>query len=66
MRRQNARTLILEIVEESDFSDTTYNSTYVSVVQILIAKRICNIFWLKSFDTKEKCLAKHGVYKKCV
>ena len=33
-------TLILEIVEESDFRDTTYwpNSSYVSDVQSLIAK----------------------------
>ena len=32
------RTLISEIVEESDFSDTAYNSEYVSDVQSLIAK----------------------------
>ena len=37
VRRQNALILILEIVE-NDFSDTTYNSAYVSDVQNLIAK----------------------------
>ena len=38
MRRQNALILISEIVEQSDFSDTAYNSTYVGDVQSLIAK----------------------------
>ena len=38
--RQNALTLIYisEIVQESDFSNTAYNSVYVSDVQSLIAK----------------------------
>ena len=49
MRRQNTLTIISEIVEESDFSDTAYNSTYVSGVQSLIAKVICNNFSLKLF-----------------
>ena len=40
VRRQNALTLILENVEESNFSDIAYNSTYVSDVQSLIAKGI--------------------------
>ena len=40
VRRQNALTLILENVEESDFSDTAYNCAYVSDVRSLIAKVI--------------------------
>ena len=36
--RQNALTLSLKIVQESDFSDMAYNSAYVSDVQSLIAK----------------------------
>ena len=36
--RQSALTLTSEIVVESDFSDTAYNSAYVSDVQSLIAK----------------------------
>ena len=38
VRGQNALTLSLDIAEESDFSDTAYNSTYVIDVQSLIAK----------------------------
>ena len=38
VRRQNTLTLGSYIVEESDFSDTAYNSTYVSDVQSLIVK----------------------------
>ena len=38
VRRQNALTLILEIVEENDFSNTAYNSAYISDEQILIPK----------------------------
>ena len=38
MRRQNALTLSSDIVQESDFSDTAYNSAYVSDLQSLIAK----------------------------
>ena len=44
VRRQNALTLISEIVEESDYSDATYNSTYVSDVQSLIAKNTLQQF----------------------
>ena len=40
--------LSLEIVEGSDFSDTAYNSGYVSDVQSLIAK----IILLQFFDTR--------------
>ena len=39
VHRQNTLTLSSEIIEESDFSDTAYNSTYVSDVQSLIAKK---------------------------
>ena len=35
---QNTLTLSLDIVQESDFSDTAYNSAHVSDVQSLIAK----------------------------
>ena len=38
MRRQNTLTLGSYIAQESNFSDTAYNSTYVSDVQSLIAK----------------------------
>ena len=48
VRRQNALTVIWEIVEESDFSGTAYNSTYVSNVQCLIAKSTLQYF----FDTR--------------
>ena len=34
MRRQNVPTLRSEIVQESDFSDTAYNSGYVSDVHV--------------------------------
>ena len=39
VRRQNTQTHISEIVEESNFSGTAYNSTYVSDVRNLIAKK---------------------------
>ena len=38
VRRQNTLTLSSKSVEESDFSDTAYNSAYVNDVQSLIAK----------------------------
>ena len=38
VRRQNTLTLSMEVVEETDFSDTAYNSAYVSDVHSLIAK----------------------------
>ena len=37
-RAQNALTLIAEVVQESVFSDASYNSTCVSDVQSFIAK----------------------------
>ena len=49
VRTQNALTLISDIVEESDFSDTADNSTYVSDVQSLITKSILNSFSAKMF-----------------
>ena len=52
MCRQKALTLIPEIAEESEFNDTTYNSTYVSDVQSLIKKALYNNFWTKIFDTR--------------
>ena len=33
MRRQHALTLMSDVVEESDFSGTAYNSTHISDVQ---------------------------------
>ena len=45
VRRQNPLTLSLEIVVESDFRDTVYNSACVGDVQSLIA----TIFRLKFF-----------------
>ena len=45
VRRQNALTLISEIVEESDFSDTAYDSTYVSDVHSLITKSTLQQFF---------------------
>ena len=52
VRKRNALTLIPEIVEESDFSDLAYNSTYVNDVQSLIAKKyFATIFRLNFFDT---------------
>ena len=52
MRRQNALTLISEIVEESDFSEAACNFAYVSDVQSLITKSTLQqfsdtIFWHK-------------------
>ena len=42
-----------QIVEESDFSDTTYDSAYVNEVQSLIAKKVlCNKFSDKMFGQK--------------
>ena len=53
VRRQNALTLISEIVEENDFSDTAYNSTYVSDVQSLIVKKyFAAILRLNFYDTR--------------
>ena len=45
---QNTPTLSSKIDEESDFSDTAYNSTYVSDVQSLIAKSTSHIFLAKN------------------
>ena len=52
VHRQNALTLILEIVEESDFSDAGYNATYVSDVQSLITKSTLQQFFGKIFPHK--------------
>ena len=52
VRKQNTLTLILNIVAESDFSDTSYNSTYVSHAQSLIAKVFYNNFSTKIFYEK--------------
>ena len=41
-----------EIVGKSDFSDTAYNSAYVSDEQILIAKSTLQHFSAKCFDTR--------------
>ena len=49
------RILSPEIVEESDFSGTAYNSAYVSDVHVesLMAKQyVETIFQLKFFDTR--------------
>ena len=59
VRRQNALTLILENVEESDFSDTTYNSTYVCDVQSLMLKVLGNNYSAKLLNTG----LRYGIYK---
>ena len=64
MRRQNALTLISDFVEENDFSDTDYNSAYVSDVQSLIAKKYFATIRLKSFGARQKCLMRYGIYNK--
>ena len=58
VRRQNTLTLNLEIVEQSDFSDTTYNSAYGSDVTCteFIAKSLCNKFSTKIFGHKIEVL----------
>ena len=53
VHRQNALTLISEIVEESDFSDAGYNATYVSDVQSLITKSTLQQFFGKNFSTQD-------------
>ena len=45
MRMPNALTLISEIDQDCDFSDTAYNSTQVSNVQSLIAKHTLQQFF---------------------
>ena len=50
MRRQNALIENLEIVEESDFSDTIYNSAYVSDVQFDWKKYFAAIFRVKCLN----------------
>ena len=52
VRRQNILTLSSKIVLDSDFSDTAYNSAYVSDVQSLVAKVLCNNFSAKIFCYK--------------
>ena len=53
VRRQNALTLSSEIVEESDFSDVSYNSAYLSDVQSLSAKKyFAKVFLLKLLNTR--------------
>ena len=53
VHRQNTLTLISEIVEESDFSETAYNATSVSDVQSMIAKNyFATTFQLNFLDTR--------------
>ena len=52
MHKQNTLLYSSEITQESDFSDTAYNSAHISDVQSLIAKRSCNNFRLKCYDTR--------------
>ena len=59
VRRQNALTLISEIVEESDFSETACNFAYVSDVKSLIAKSTLQQFFGYNFLTQDRnCLMK--------
>ena len=51
-RAQTKRSNFEGIVEESDFSDTAYNSTYVSDVQSLIVKSNLQQFFCQVFDTR--------------
>ena len=43
VRWQNALSHVLEIVEESDSSDKSYLSAYVSDIQSLIVNKVTNI-----------------------
>ena len=52
VRRQNALTLSSEIIKESNFSDNAFNSAYVSDVQSLITKVVCNNFLANFFKTR--------------
>ena len=65
VHRQIAPTLSSEIVE-SDFSDTAYNSAYVSDAFTDFDRKtyFATIFRLNFFDTKWKCLMRYGIYKK--
>ena len=56
MRRQNVPTLRSEIVQESDFSDTAYNSGYVSDVHVqgLIANSTLSQFLGTNFLTQDR------------
>ena len=53
VRRQNTLTLISEIVEWHNFSDTADNSTYVSDVQSFITKVLCSNFSANIFLTQD-------------
>ena len=56
VRRQNTLTLISENVEKNNFSDTAYNSAYVSDVQSFIVKQyFATIFRLQYVGTRWKC-----------
>ena len=53
VRRQNTLTLISEIVEKNNFSDTAYNSAYVTDVQSFTVKQyFATIFRLQYFGTR--------------
>ena len=56
VRRQKTLTVSSEVVQGSDFSNATYNSVYVSDVQSLMAKVLCNNFFIKIFGHKIEML----------
>ena len=51
VRRQNALSHVLEIVEESDSSDKSYLSAYVSDIQSLSVNKVTNIAIILCFET---------------